>query len=156
MCLILQGTRVQVQVLKPCKSVQESSEEVLFSKAWQMYLSRFKMWSSIDKLSIKIYEIQFFKVDFNPIHEYMFGLSFLRTLNIYKDCFKGRQRFRKCEAKLCSCKLWPKIEFALVHLSLEKATVFVHRRVLWPRSFVIFIMWWTKELCSQHLSQVGE
>ena len=23
MCLILQGTRVQVQVLKPCKSVQE-------------------------------------------------------------------------------------------------------------------------------------
>ena len=29
MCLILQGTRVQVQVLKPCKSVQDSSEKVL-------------------------------------------------------------------------------------------------------------------------------
>ena len=29
MCLILQGTKFQVQVLKPCKSVQESSEEVL-------------------------------------------------------------------------------------------------------------------------------
>ena len=26
---MLQGIRVQVQVLKPCKSVQESSEEVL-------------------------------------------------------------------------------------------------------------------------------
>ena len=29
MCLILQEIRVQVQVLKPCKSVQETSEEVL-------------------------------------------------------------------------------------------------------------------------------
>ena len=56
MCLILQETRVQVQVLKPCKSVQESSEEVLLFKAQQMYLSRFKMWSSIDKLDSYIYE----------------------------------------------------------------------------------------------------
>ena len=29
MCLILQGIRVQVQVLEPCKSVQETSKEVL-------------------------------------------------------------------------------------------------------------------------------
>ena len=29
MCLMLQETMFQVQVLKPCKSVQESSEEVL-------------------------------------------------------------------------------------------------------------------------------
>ena len=29
MCLILQETRFQVQVLKSCKSIQESSEEVL-------------------------------------------------------------------------------------------------------------------------------
>ena len=36
MCLILQGTRVQVQVLKPCKSVQESNEEVLDFKARQL------------------------------------------------------------------------------------------------------------------------
>ena len=36
MCLMLQETRFQVQVLKPCKSVQESSEEVLFIKAWQL------------------------------------------------------------------------------------------------------------------------
>ena len=64
MCLILQGTRVQVQVLKPCKSVQESSEEVLFTKAWQMYLLRFNIWSSIDSstaISVKDYEIQISK-----------------------------------------------------------------------------------------------
>ena len=60
---------------------------------------------SIDKLAIEVYEIQFFRADFNPIRGYIFGLSFLTTLNIYKDYFKGCQRLRKCEAKLCSCKL---------------------------------------------------
>ena len=35
MCLILQGTRFQVQVLKICKSVQETSNEVLDFKARQ-------------------------------------------------------------------------------------------------------------------------
>ena len=29
MCLIFQGTRVQVQMLKPYKSIQEASEEML-------------------------------------------------------------------------------------------------------------------------------
>ena len=33
---MLQGIRVQVQVLKPCKSVQESSEEVLDFKSQQL------------------------------------------------------------------------------------------------------------------------
>ena len=32
-CSMLQGTRFQVQMLKPCKSVQETSEEVLDFKA---------------------------------------------------------------------------------------------------------------------------
>ena len=33
---MLQETRFQVQVLKPCKSVQESSQKVLFIKARQL------------------------------------------------------------------------------------------------------------------------
>ena len=36
MCLILQGTRFQVQVLKPCKFVQKSNEEVLDFKTQQL------------------------------------------------------------------------------------------------------------------------
>ena len=36
MCWMLQGTRFQVQVLKPSKSVQESSEEVLDFKTRQL------------------------------------------------------------------------------------------------------------------------
>ena len=35
MCLILQRIRFQVQVLKPCKSVQESSEQELIFKTRQ-------------------------------------------------------------------------------------------------------------------------
>ena len=42
MFLILQGTRFQVQVLKPCKSVQESSEEVLDFKTQQLISIEFK------------------------------------------------------------------------------------------------------------------
>ena len=36
MCLIPQGTRFQVQVLKPYMSVQETSEEVLDFKSRQL------------------------------------------------------------------------------------------------------------------------
>ena len=60
---------------------------------------------SIDRVSIEVYENQIFRSNFNPIREQMFGLSFLTTLNIYKDYFKGRKMLLKCEAKFCSCKL---------------------------------------------------
>ena len=59
----------------------------------------------IDKLSIEVYENQFFRADFISIREYMFVLYFLTTLYIYKDYFKGRQKLRNYEAKLCLCKL---------------------------------------------------
>ena len=100
-----------------------------------------------------------FQADFHAIHECMFGLSFLTILNIYKDYFKGCKRLHKLhksEAKSCSCKLWPETEFALVHRSCEEVAVFVHRRVLWPSIFSIFIMWWTGEFCSQQPSLVGD
>ena len=83
MCLILQGIRVQVQVLKLCKSVQESSEEVLFFKARQI---------SSTAVSIENYENQFFKTVFHAYPSYVFRFSFLTTLDIYKDYFKGRHK----------------------------------------------------------------
>ena len=48
----------------------------------------------IDNLSIVIYENQFFRSDFIYIyiHVYVFRLSFLIILNIYKDYFKGRHK----------------------------------------------------------------
>ena len=36
MCLMLQGTRFQDQVLKPCESVQETSKKVLDFKTQQL------------------------------------------------------------------------------------------------------------------------
>ena len=36
MCLMLQEMRFQVQVLKSCKFIQESSEKVLDFKVWQL------------------------------------------------------------------------------------------------------------------------
>ena len=102
MCLILQETRVQVQVLNPCKSVQESSEEVLFIKVRQisreMYLSRFNMWSSTNNstaVSIENYEIQISRSVFHAYPSYLCRVSFLTTLDIYKDYFKGCQTWCK-------------------------------------------------------------
>ena len=48
--------------------------------------------SSIDKVSVEVYEIQFFMTVFHSIRGYMFGLSFLTILNIYKNYFKGHKR----------------------------------------------------------------
>ena len=42
-------------------------------------------------VSIEVYEVQFFRTVFHPIRDYMFELSFLTTLDIYKDYFKGCQ-----------------------------------------------------------------
>ena len=69
MRLILQGTRVQVQVLEPCKSIQELSEKVLFIKTRQMYLLRFNIWSST-AVSIEDYEIQISKSVFHTYLSY--------------------------------------------------------------------------------------
>ena len=59
----------------------------------------------------------------------MFGLSFLTTLNIYKDFL------RAVTANATQCKSFSQAyceleTYALVHLSLQEVVVFVHCRVL--------------------------
>ena len=129
-------------------------------------LSRFRaFWirwldsNSTDRVSIEVYETQIFESVFHQIRDYMFELFFLTTLDIYKDYFKGRQRWHKlhkCWAKFCSSKLWSETKFTLIHLSCEEAAMFVHRKVLWTSNFIIFIVWWTEELYSQQPSLVGD
>ena len=88
---------------------------------------------SIDNLYIEIYENQFFRSDFTHIRVYMFMLSFLITLNIYKDYFKGHHsgcKWVQLNAKVFHMHiLWPET-YALVHFSLEEIAMFVRRRVL--------------------------
>ena len=74
---------------------------VKFVLNWS-FMSNFSLFN---RVSIKIYENQIFNFDFFPIREYVFVLSFLTILNIYKNCFKGRQRLLVRVAKFCLCKL---------------------------------------------------
>ena len=114
MCLILQGTRVQVQVLNSCKFFQESSEEVLFIKAWQisrqLHLLRSNIWNSTDSsiaASIENYKIQISKSIFHAYPNYLCRVSFLTTLDIYKNYFKSCQKWCNLMQSDYSLKLWP-------------------------------------------------
>ena len=78
----------------------------------------------VENLSIEIYENQIFKSDFTHIRVYMFRLSSLTTLNIYKDYFKGCHRgckWMKLDAKVLFKQIVTRDIFALVHLSFEEA-----------------------------------
>ena len=59
----------------------------------------------------------------------MFELSFLTTLNIYKDCFKGRHS-DATQCKSFSQAYYELETYALIHLSFQEAAAFVRRRVL--------------------------
>ena len=79
-------------VLKPCKSVQETSEEGLFIKAGQIpdrWL--FVEVSTVARqiLSIEVMGILIFRSDFRPMHMHLCKVSFLTILDIYKAYFKG-------------------------------------------------------------------
>ena len=100
---ITSRTKSSSLVLKSCKSVQETSEEVLFIKAQQIarqiHIHRGLMPmldnSSIEAVSVENYEIRFSRSDYMHILKYLCMVSFLTTLNIYMDYFKGRQRWCK-------------------------------------------------------------
>jgi len=47
--------------------------------------------SSAQVVFVENYEIRFFRSDYMHIHMYLYRVSFLTTLNIYKDYFKGRR-----------------------------------------------------------------
>ena len=81
---------------------------------------------STDTLSIEIYENQFFRSDFTHIHVYVFRLSFLSTLDIYNDYFKGCQKV----VALVVASILRSETYALVHLSLKETTMFIRCRVL--------------------------
>ena len=79
-------------VLKPCKSVQEPSEEVLFIKARQIARQMYQidlMYDSrqllIETVSIENYKIQISRSVFHAYPSYLCRVSFLTTLDIYKD-----------------------------------------------------------------------
>ena len=97
-------------------------------------------WSSTQTVSIENYEIRFSRSDYMYTPMYLCRVSFLTTLDIYKDYFYGpSQSDVKC-CKNNTCILWPKAKIDLIHHSLSKSYYIFMQRVLWPRSFPIFIV----------------
>ena len=95
-------------------------------------------WSSTQAVSIENYEIRFSRFDYTHILEYLCRVSFLTTLNIYKDYFKIRHKWCKVIQSNNTCVLWPEIKIALVHHILYRNYCVFTSRVLWPKSFLIF------------------
>ena len=131
---------------------------MLFIKTWQKSRQILSIenycWSSTQALSVENYKIRFSRSDYMHILEYLYRVSFLTTLDIYKDYFKSRHKWCKVMQSDYTCILWPETELALVHHILYRSYCVFTPRVLWPRSFQIFIVGWNEELYSQHLPQV--
>ena len=146
MSLKLQKTYCSSQVLKPWRSDQETSEEELFIKSQQQSRQKEFYWDLKSKLNrsltqvvfVETYEIRNSRFDFRPMLVYLYRVSFLITLDIYKAYFKGR----------CVCRKWPSSLFSLKKLLRFYAMGFV------TKELPDLHHWWTEELCSQHLLQV--
>ena len=104
---------------------------------------------------VENYEIRISRSNFTHIHEYLCRVSFLTTLDIYKDYFKGRLEWCKGCCNCCYTHIVIGDKIALVHHILSRNYCVFVPRVLWSRSFLIFIVGWIEGLCSQHLPQVG-
>ena len=95
-CLILQKTLFQDQVLKPCKSVQDSSlskiqvwkvpvikaRHLAIYWAWKVVLAPWLDSNSTNRVSVEVYEKHNFRSVLTLIRDYVFELYFLTTLNI--------------------------------------------------------------------------
>ena len=94
-------------------------------------------WSLTQAVSAENYEIRNFRSDYTHILEYFCRVSFLTTLNIYKDYF--------------TCKLSLETEIDLVHHILCRNYCVFVPGVLWPRSFLIFIVDELKNFAANNL-----
>ena len=109
---------------------------------------------STEAVSIENYEIRISRSVFHAYPSYLCRLSFLITLDIYKDYFKGRLRWCNLMQNDYSLKLWleticPSSSFFIKAIaSLRQG--FCNQGVSWSSSSR-----WTEKLCSQYLSQVG-
>ena len=100
--------------------------------------------SSTQTVSVETYEIITFRYDFRPMLKYLYSVSFLTTLDIYKIYFKDRYTWRT------------HAESDLVHYSLWRIYCVFTPRVLWPRSFLIFIVDELKNFAANNLFKLLE
>ena len=135
MNLVLQEISVQVKCWNYASLTKKQVKEVLLFRAWQQ--SRQKDFyrdvmlkldrNSTQAVSIENYEIIFSRSDYTHILMYLCRVSFLTTLDIYKDYLKGRHKVMK---KNNTCIVWLEVEIALVHHSLCRSYCVFTSRVL--------------------------
>ena len=117
------------------KQVKKSCSLMLDKKTSIEVYSR----SSTQAVSIETYEIRNSRYDFWPMPVYLYRVSFLTNLDIYKAYFKGRYTW------------WTHAESALVQYSLWRCYYIFTPRVLWPRRFLIFIVDELKKFAANNL-----
>ena len=84
---------------------------------------------------------------------YLCRVSFLTTLDIYKDYFKD---YHKVMQKDNTCIVWPEAKIAPIHYPLCRSYCIFMPKVLWLRSFLIFIVDEQKNFAANNLPEVGE
>ena len=126
---------------------QQQSQQKNFYRNLMSKLDR----SLTQVVSVENYEIRFSRSDYMHIPMYLCRFSFLTTLDIYKDYFKGHQKVMQ---KDNTCIVWPEAEIALVHHSLCRSYCVFTLRVLWLKSFLIFIINELKNFAANNLLQV--
>ena len=154
MSLLLQETNVQVKYWSHANLTKKQVKEVLFIKARQKSRHNLFYWDLMLKLNrsstgaifVENYKIRFSRSDYTHIPMYLYRVSFLTILNIYKDYFKGHR----------ACIVWPNAKGSLVYYSLCRSYCVYTPRVLWPRNFLIFIVDELKNFTTNNLFQVGE
>ena len=111
--------------------------------------------SSTQAISVENYEIGFSRSNYTHIPMYLCRVSFLTTLDIYKDYFKGHHKCMQGDEKDNTCILWLEAEITLVYHSLYRSYYVFTPRFLWPKSFLFFIVDELKNFAANNLPQVG-
>ena len=134
--------------MKPCKFIKARQNH--FYRDLMLKLDK----SSTQVVFVENYKIRFFRSDYTYILKYLCRVSFLTTLDIYKDYFKNCQKWCKVLQKNNPCILWLETEIALVHHILCRNYCVFTSRVLWSRSFLIFTIDELKNFATKNLPKV--
>ena len=95
--------------------------------------------SSTQAVSVKNYQIRSSRSNYRHIPMYLYRLSFLTTLDIYKDYFKGHH----------ACIVWLDAKSGLVHYSLCRKLLRLYAKGFVTKELPDLHCWWFEELCSQ-------
>ena len=119
------------------------ARQLAIYRAWRVVPASWLDSSSTNRVSIKVYEKHNFIFVLTLICDYVFELSFLTTLDIYKAYFRSRH-IR--EYKDNECKRW------LMPYSLKKKLLHLCALGFCNQVLLDLHCWWSEELCSQQSS----